>query len=71
MLDSRFQSPGFRIPQAKKWLDSGIRIPLHGARETVISAPHLIACSIKKHVKAPDLTYMPLYGNVLTNVKIA
>ena len=32
-LDSGFQSSvGFRIPQPKKFLDSRIRIPLHGAR---------------------------------------
>ena len=38
------------------------------ARNRVISAAHLITCSIKKHVKAPDLTCMPLYGNVLSKV---
>ena len=43
------------------------------ARNRVVSAAHLITCSIKKHVKAPDhdLTCMTLYGNVLSNVKVA
>ena len=41
------------------------------SRNRVISTAHLTACSIKKHVKAPDLTWMPLYGNVLSNIKIA
>ena len=39
------------------------------ARNRVISTAHLTACSIKKHVKAPDLTCMPLYGNVLSNME--
>ena len=38
------------------------------ARNRVISAAHLITCSIKKRVKAPDLTCMALYGNVLSKV---
>ena len=33
-LYSGFQNPGFWIPQAKFFPDSGIRIPLHGATST-------------------------------------
>ena len=68
-LDSGFQSPGFRIPKAKKMLDSGFRIPLHGAIKRLKADVSSVNPSSERirRANARNVSFQSLYGGQSTS----